>query len=358
VASLTILTEPPAAETKEVWSQLKSVNREFVLKQISKHTWDFAVDVSRFSLSSLQNTSANDLLIQQAMSEFGTSVLQVRDQILTALSSSSKEYGQIVLEDLNRQLNIVHQRLEVITRENAALNPALKESLASLNATASTVGSLLVSLKLPGVKGDLGETNVLDGVKAAFLGIPSVSIEPLGGAGDTDAILRIEQKGIEIAKVLMESKNRASWSNTFLTQLQRDMEEWKATFGILVSATLPKDARTRGYAIAEQTGIIVIVSPELAPAVALILYELIRSLDGLAAKGRTLQEFLRSRDLIECLNSNLSLVEPLEAIIKIVDKAHSDITTRLNAIVDSIQGNNIKLAETLSANIPTSDSIP
>lgn len=345
---MTILTELPAAETKEVWSQLKPVNREFVEKQISKHTWDFAVDVSRFSLSNLQNTSANDLLIQQAMSEFGASVFQVRDQILAALNSSSKEYGQVILEDLNRQLNIVHQRLETITRENATLNPALKESLASLNGTASAIGSLLTSLRLPSIKGELGETNVLDSMRAAFLGIPSVSIEPLGGAGNTDMIIRFEQNNMEIAKVLVESKNRVAWSNSFLTQLQRDMDEGEANFGILVTAALPKDAKTRGYTISEKSGIIIIATPELAPTVALVLYELIRSLDRLSNRGQALRTLLQSRELVDCLTNNLFLVEPLRGVAKIVDKARADVNSAVSSIMEVIQRNNTKLAEYLS----------
>jgi hypothetical protein len=348
MASVTLLAEPPAAEAEEVWTQLKPVNREFVVKQISKHTWDFAVDISRFSLSSLQNTSANDLLIQEAMSEFGTTVLQVKDQILAALNSSSKEYGQVILEDLNRQLSIVHQRLEAITRESATLNPALKESLASLNGTASAIGSLLTSLKLPSVKGELGETCVLDGMRAAFLGISSVSIEPLGGAGDTDMIIHFEQNSMEIAKVLVESKNRIAWSNSFLAQLQRDMDEKKANFGILVTAALPKDAKTRGYTVADKSGIIIIATPELAPTVALVLYELIRSLDRLSNRGQALQTLLQSRELVDCLANNLFLVEPLRGIARIVDKARADVNSAVSSIVDAIQRNNTKLAEYLS----------
>lgn len=352
---MTTLTELPTAETMEVWSQLKPMNREFVLKQISKHTWDFAVDISRFSLSSLQGTSANDLLIQEAMSEFSTAVLQVRDQILAALSSNSKEYGQTILEDLNRQLNIVHQRLEAITRENASMNPTIKESLASLNATASAVGSLLTSLRLPSVKGEIGEINVVDNIRSGFLAIPNVSVEPFGGSGETDAAIHFNLDGLELAKVLVECKNRTAWSNAFVTQLEQDMLEERAEFGILVTTTLPRDAKSRGFAISERTGIIIITTCELAPAIALILYELVRSLEKLSNKAQTFRALLRSRELVECVTNNLSLVQPLQNIIKTVDKAHFDVTNTANRIIDVIQRNNAKLTEYFSPNVVRPD---
>jgi hypothetical protein len=351
MASVTLLTDPSAGEAQEVWNQLKPVNREFVVKQISKHTWDFAVDISRFSLSNLQNTSANDLLIQQAMSEFGSSVLQVRDQILSALSSSSKEYGQVILEDLNRQLNLVHQRLEAITRENASMNPTIKESLASLNATASAVGSLLTSLKLPSVKGELGEINVIDNIRSGFLAIPSVNIEQFGGSGETDAIIHFDLDGLELVRVLIECKNRTAWSSSFLTQLEQDMLEQRAEFGILVTTVLPRDAKSRGFAISEKTGMIIITTAELAPAIALILYELVRTLDKLSNKAQTFQALLRSRELVECVTNNLSLIQPLQNIIKSIDKAHVEVTATVNRIIDEIRRNNAKLAENLPQHV-------
>jgi len=352
MASLTVLTELPAPETQEVWSQLKPVNREFVEKQIQRRTWDFAVDIARFSVATLQSTSANELMMQEALQDFNGTALRIRDQLLEAFDSTHKQYGQNILEDLNRHLGMVHQRLEVITRESGALNPAMKESLASMNSAASAIASLLASLKIPSIKGDIGETNVLDSMRGAFLGIPNVSIEPLGGSGDTDIIIRFDQSGIEIAKVLVESKNRATWSNSFLAQLEHDMSERKANFGILVTTALPKDAKSRGYSISEKGGIVIITMPDLAPTIMLVLYEILNSLDKLSMRGQTLRALLESRELVECLTSNLSLVEPLRGIIRIVDKARSEVIESINRIIDSIQRNNSKLADTLAAHTP------
>jgi hypothetical protein len=345
MASLTVLTELPAPETQEVWSQLKPVNREFVEKQIQRRTWDFAVDVARFSVATLQSTSANDLMMQEALQDFNATALRIRDQLLEAFDSSHKQYGQNILEDLNRHLGIVHQRLEVITRENGALNPAVRESLASMNSATSAIGSLLASLKIPSIKGDIGETNVLDSMRAAFLGIPSVSIEPLGGSGNTDIIIHFDQNGIEIGKVLVESKNRETWSNSFLAQLERDMGAQGALFGILATTALPKDAKSRGYTIADRNRTIIITTPDLASAVVLIIYDLVQSLERLTGNGQTLQALLRSRELHQCLMSNLSLVDPLKNVIRIMDKAHADMTSSINSIIEAIQRNNSRLAE-------------
>jgi hypothetical protein len=50
--------------------------------------------------------------------------------------------------------------------------------------------------------------------------------------------------------------------------------------------------------------------------------------------------------------SNLSLVEPLRGIIRIVGKARAEVTESINRIIDSIQRNNSKLADTLAAHAP------
>ena len=333
----------------EMWSELKPANQEFVLRQIESGNWDLAVDIARLSFASIRNTSTNDLVIQEALREFNSTTVQIKEQILDAFRSNTAEYGQSILADVNRHLGLVHQRLEAITRDSAAVGPALKETLATLDGSASAMTAILASLKLPGAKGEIGEINVLDGLRTAFLGIPSVSIEPFGAAGETDAVIRFELNGAELARVLVESKNRVAWSSAFLTQLERDMADLRSHFGILVTTALPKDAKSRGYTIAERGGIIIITTPELASAIALVLYDLICSLDRLTSRGQTLQALLSSRELLECLTSNLSLVTPLGAVIKIIDKAHTDVTSNINQIIEAIRRNNSKLIESIAA---------
>jgi hypothetical protein len=344
MASLTavdsIVTVP-----RGIWSQLKPINREFVRKQVETSNWDLAVDIARLSFATFQNTSTNDLMIQQALREFNSIVIQMKEQILDAFKSESEEYAQNILDDLNRHLAILHQRLEGLSRETGAVGPALRESLASLNASASAVTALISSLKVPSVKGDLGEANIIDELRSSFLGVPNITVDPLGGSGETDAVVHFNSNGVEIAKALLENKCRSSWSNAFLAQLERDMIERGAHFGILVTTALPKTAKSRGYTLTERNGIIVITTPELAAAVILVLYDLLGSLERLSDKGRILQEVLRSRELVDCLTSNLSLIDPLRNIIKIVGKAHSDITSSINGIIDAIQHNNSKLVE-------------
>jgi hypothetical protein len=354
---LTVVHASLKVPPPEMWSELKPVNREFVLRQVEGGNWDLAVDIARLSLATIRNTSTNDLLIQEALHEFNSTIVEIKEQILEAIRSSTVEYGQSILADVNRHLGIVHQRLEAISRESAAVGPALKETLATLDGSASAVAAVLASLKLPGAKGEIGEISVLDGLRTAFLGIPSVSIEPFGAAGETDAVIHFELNGIELAKVLVESKNRVAWSNAFLTQLERDMTQLRAHFGILVTTALPKNAKSRGYAVAERGGIIVITTPELASAIALVLYDLIRSLDRLTIKGQTLQALLRSRELLECLTSNLSLVTPLGGVIKIMDKAHNDVTSNINQIIEAIRRNNSKLIEKITAEKPANEII-
>ena len=332
----------------EIMQQLKPINQEFVLTQIKKGAWDFTVDIARFSLSNLESTSTEDLLMREALGEFNSTVMQIRDQLLEGFRSNTKQFGQDILGDLNRHLALVHQRLESINSENAALRPSLKESVASLNGSAAALSALVASLKLPTTKGQLGEISIIENLRSAFLGIPSVTIEPLGGPGEIDVLLHFNTNGLEFSNVLIENKNQSTWTNAFLTQLERDMSLRHAQFGILISATLPKDAKSIGYTVTDQHGIIVITSPELAPSVALLLYELIRSLDKLYKKTDTLNALLRSRELAQCLTSNLSLVEPLRAIIKVIDKAHVEVSAKVNVIIEAIQQNNANLIENLS----------
>jgi hypothetical protein len=350
MASVTVLSLSYKTPPEEMWTQLKPVNQDFALRRIENHTWDFTIDVARFSLASIENTSANDLVMQQALQQFSATAIGIRDQLLDAFSKNTKQYGQSILEDLNRHLSLVHTRLQDITRESASLSPAVKESLASVNASTSALTALIASLKLPSTKGEIGEANTVDSIRSAFLAVPNVSIEQLGGPGETDAIVHFDLGGLEIAKVIVECKNRTAWSNAFLSQIERDMLHRSAQFGVLVTSTLPRDARSRGFVISERSGIVIVTRPDLAPGIMLMLYELVRSIDRLSDKAQTLQTLLRSRELMECVTNNLSLIQPLQNIIKTMEKAHVDITTMASSVIDAIQRNNAKLAENLPQN--------
>ncbi len=339
---------PMQSAPPEIWIKLKQVNQQFVLTEIAKDTWDFAVDVARVSMASLQNTATNDLIIQEALQQFNNATLQIKEQILTALDYNTKEYGQKLLDDVNRNLSFLQKHLEGIADDNKALHPALKETLATVSSSASAVTALLTSLRMPHLKGETSEVNVFDELKTAFLAITSVSIEPLGGSGETDGIIRFNLDGVELTKVVVEVKDRSAWSNLFISQLSHDMREHEAQFGILVTSALPKSAKARGYSISENDGIIVITTPQLAPATALIVYDLIVALNRFTEKGKTLTSLLNSRELFDCLNSNLSLVEPLRQVLKVIDKAHNEITSRVNDIIKAIQTNNSQLAQHLS----------
>ncbi len=338
---------PPTAPP-EIWTKLKQTNREFVLRQLAKDIWDFTVDAARLSLAGLQNTATNDLIVQDALQQFNQTTLQIKDQILTALNYSTKEYGQRLLDDVNRNLDLLQKRLEGLANDNRDLHPALKETLATLSGSASAVTALLASLRIPTSKGEMGEVNVLNELKMSFLGITTVSIESMGGSGETDAIVRFDLNGVDLVKVLVEVKDRTAWSNSFLSQLSNDMKEQQANFGILVTSALPKSAKARGYSVADKDGIIIITTPQLAPATALLIYDLIIALDRFTEKGKTFNSLLNSRELFDCLNSNLSLVEPLRQVLKVIDKAHSEISSRVNDIIKAIQQNNSQLAQHLS----------
>src|SRR5947207_8074806 len=99
---------------------------------------------------------------------------------------------------------------------------------ASVKEAASALQNYVLTLKLPGVKGDEGERNVLQDLQDAYLGQSSIVIEPRGGADATDALVKFQYGGVEIGRSLIEVKSRKTWSNDFLDQSRADMKRYNA----------------------------------------------------------------------------------------------------------------------------------
>ena len=61
------------------------------------------------------------------------------------------------------------------------------------------------------------------------------------GEAGGDVVQKIKNQGIEIGRILYESKETGSFSNKWIGKLQSDMKDTKASVGVIYTVALPKD---------------------------------------------------------------------------------------------------------------------
>src|SRR5438552_12161590 len=142
----------------------------------------------------------------------------------------------------------VNQALQVITLDVRTLieqGRSVTEVESKVKEATATLQSYLATMKLPTVRGEEGEKDVLRELEEAFLGQTCVRIEPIGGADATDVVVKFYHGGVEIGRSLVEVKSRKSWSNDYLDQVRQDMKRYNTAFAILAVEKLPKVAKPR-----------------------------------------------------------------------------------------------------------------
>jgi hypothetical protein len=242
----------------------------------------------------------------------------------------------------------VNQALQVITLDVGTLieqGRSVTEVESKVKEATATLQNYLATLRLPTVRGEEGEKDVLRELEEAFLGQTCVQVEPIGGADATDVIVKFYHGGIEIGRSLVEVKSRKSWSNDYLGQVRQDMKRYNTAFAILAVEKLPKVAKPRGFHVDMEEGVVVTAPPNLVVSTITMFYEIHATSYRLQKRSLDLKTLTSDRDLAYFINDNMKILEDCKKIADVVDDSSRRIKDHTTHIGSRLQDNNGKIAE-------------
>ena len=292
-------------------------------------------------------TAAVQLATKQITLEFAGLEEKVQRTLLEKLNSINGLNGEAVRQigdTLNQGLQgIVVQIMNLVEQGKSA-----SEIEASVKEAAGALQSYVLSLKLPGVKGDEGEKSVLRELEDAFLGQTCFKVEPLGGADATDAVVTFRHGGVEIGRSLVEVKSRKNWSNDYLEQARGDMKRYNAAFAILAVEKLPRAAKARGYHVDAGEGLVITTTPELVTPTITMFYEIHAASYRLQKKALDLESLSSDKDLAYYINDNMKILEDCKKISDVAEDSTRKIKEHTASIGSRLQDNSRKIAEILA----------
>src|SRR3984885_335178 len=128
--------------------------------------------------------------------------------------------------------------------------------------------------------GDGAEIDLFEALRESFPGAKIARI-PKGQAG-ADIQHEVLYKGVSCGKIIVDSKNRQSWQNSFVTKLRQDQVEAGAEHAVLATTVFPAGKKE----MCIESGVIVI-----APARVVHITQLLRdAMVTMHVKGLSLQE--------------------------------------------------------------------
>jgi hypothetical protein len=294
--------------------------------------------------------------VSHAVSEIGTRVdsMQVEveneltknfQQIIDRNEISAKQLTEAVRDIVREQTDSVMSQVRLLLEQSKTV----AEAGALLKEAAGSVQTALATAKIAGVRGEQGEIQTIQALRDAFFGIDGIQIESIGGANETDAIVRFLYLGLEVGRILLEIKSRNTWSNNFLDQVRDDMKRYDTYLAILIADKLPRNAKGKGFSVDNTTGLIVTMTPELVFQTISVFYELHTSVFKLQKKALDIRALVSNKDLIFYLNDNLKCLEDCKKIIDTTKDTSSKIENLTASISGRIQSNNTSIAGILSS---------
>jgi hypothetical protein len=211
----------------------------------------------------------------------------------------------------------------------------------------STLQTCLTAFRLPNVKGEEGEVNVLRDLQESFLGQSCIRVEPIGGPDATDTLITFYHNDIEIGRSLVEVKSRNTWSNDYLGQVRDDLKRYNAPLAVLAVDKLPKAAKTRGFHVDTETGVVITTSPAMVVPTITMFYEIYAACYRLGKRTLNIEAVTANRDLAFYVNDDMRILENCKRINDIAEDSTRMIKEQAAKIGSRLQENGRKIAEIL-----------
>ena len=289
--------------------------------------------------------------VQQAVKEIGIELTGLRQQLEQGLAERFDDLRGENETSLKQIREILDQQAELMLAEVKSLvdqGKSVTEVEARVREATLTLQNYLTAMRLPGIKGEEGETNVLRDLQDSFLGQSEVLIEPIGGADATDAIIKFYHEEVEIGRSLVEVKSRKTWSNEYIEQVKGDMKRYNAPLAMLVVDKLPKIAKSRGFHVDIGRGVTITAPPELVVPTVTMFYQILAASYMLQKRTLDLESIAADRDLTYYVNDNMKILDDCKEISDTADDSARKIKEHVANISSTLRENNRKIALILS----------
>jgi hypothetical protein len=290
-------------------------------------------------------------VVQEAVREIGSDLNDFREQVHRMVVDEFNDLKGANENSIRQIVDFLKAQVEMMLREIKSLveqGKSVADIESRVREATATLQSYLTSIRLPSVKGEEGEANVVRDLQDAFLGSSCVRIEPIGGADATDAVVKFCNGDIEIGRSLVEVKSRKTWSSDFLIQVRDDMKRYNAALSLLAMDKLPKTAKARGFHVDIGKGIIITAPPELVVPTVTMFYEICSASDTLQGRTLDFRSVLDDEDLAYYVNDNMKILDDCKKISDIAEHSATKIKEHIANINSRLQENNRKVAKLLS----------
>lgn len=290
--------------------------------------------------------------VKLATQQIGLDLTDLRGQIERDVSEAMSSLRDANQDSVRQMRSVLEAQIETMVTEVKTLveqGKSVKEVEARVKEVTLALQNYLTAIKLPGVKGEVGEINVIQDLQDAFLGQSSITVDPIGGSDATDILIKFLHEGnIEIGRCLVEIKSRKIWSNDYLEQVREDMNRYNAPFAVLVVDRLPKNAKGKNFHIDITKGLIITTPAELVVPTVTMFYEIHANSYKLQNKTLSLESLASDRDLLYYIDDNMKILEDCKKIADQADDSAKKIKTHATNIASRLQQNNRALAQILS----------
>ena len=159
-------------------------------------------------------------------------------------------------------------------------------------------------------------------------------IERIGGAGKPDIIAKPKHEGVEIGRtIVFEVKDTQIWSNKFINQLKKYMEDYHTPFGILATKNLPAESEVKGFSVSvDRYGIMLVCKYEYGALAYQILRKLLVALYLEGKETMDFQALFKDEEILGLLEEAKGYTKYIRSIRKNV----LDIEKDLSAMQDEL----------------------
>ncbi|MGO9643894.1 MAG: DUF2130 domain-containing protein [Candidatus Bathyarchaeia archaeon] len=278
------------------------------------------------------------------LNDFRVQVERNVAEVMVSLRNSNAESTKQIRDMLNAQIETMVVEVKNLVEQGKSV----KDVEARVREVTLTIQNYLTAVKLPGVKGEIAEINVIQELHDAFIGQSNIAIEPIGGSDATDILIKFIYDGIEIGRCLVEVKSRKTWSNDYLDQVRTDMKRYSVPFACLVVDKLPKNAKGKNFHIDIAKGLVVTSPAELVVPTITMFYEIHVNSFKLQNRTLSLESLSSDRDLLYYLDDNMKILEDCKKISDQAEDSAKKIKACTTSIATRLQENNRALAQILS----------
>ena len=237
-------TELTRIKFREIQSKLRDVERKKAAELAQAESAIRQHLEQQFKLDLEKQSQAAE---KKAREEAGQEIKRVaaeRDRIAKSLKEAEVREAtireQVQAEaELQRQKELSQQRQALEKDRDSALIKQQAEFNRQREAFQRKMKAMEQQLlkKTANELGDGAEIDLFEALRECFSG-DKISRIPKGQAG-ADIQHEVLYKGESCGKIIIDSKNRQSWQNTFVTKLRQDQVEAKAEHAILATTVFP-----------------------------------------------------------------------------------------------------------------------